>query len=413
VWTFFKIDHLFTVFFGLRAAQKPLYLFEVVFLGKKVSEQTQYEIKKAKLTGNEVVVQHNELVDAPRILNQQEQKLFMFLISKINPDDKEFYMFRVTVEEFAKAVGASDTKNSYRDLMEISKRLMSKVLTIHLPEEKIITQTNILDYIDYHYGKGYADIRLSSKLSPYLLGLRRDFTQYKLSQITALSSVYAIRIYEMLKKQEKFGGRTFFIDDLRKKLNIKDGQYARICNISEKVLEIAKREINEKTDILIDYKLIKTGRKFTAAQFSVKPKNEKKAEKRPKFLESYNNAPDSKYVRELMEFGFKGNSINRMLCRLQNSDIENAISAVKESVKKGKCKNPKAMLQTALKERWTPSNSATETQKSHPKSEIVIENVPVEENRNEEILETEKTDANVRQKKSSGFFSFLNKMLNK
>jgi plasmid replication initiation protein len=366
-----------------------------------------YEIKKAKLTGNEVVVQHNELVDAPRILNQQEQKLFMFLISKINPNDKEFYMFRVTVEEFAKAVGVSDTKNSYRDLMEISKRLMSKVLTIHLPEEKIITQTNILDYIDYHYGKGYADIRLSSKLSSYLLGLRRDFTQYKLSQITTLSSVYAIRIYEMLKKQEKFGGRTFFIDDLRKKLNVLGNKLIAFKDFRLKVLEIAKREINEKTDILIDYKFIKTGRKFTAVQFSVKPKNEKKAEKQPRFLESYNSAPDSKYVRELIEFGFKGNSANRMLCRLQNSDIENAISAVKERIQKGKCKNPKAMLRTALKECWTPSSSANKTLERRGKSETTIKDVPVEE-----ILETD-ADANVCKKKSSGFFGFLNKMLNK
>jgi hypothetical protein len=106
-----------------------------------------------------------------------------------------------------------------------------------------------------------------------------------------------------------------------------------------------------------------------------------------------------------MEFGFKRNSANRILCRLPNSDIENAISAVKERIQKGKCKNPKAMLQTALKERWTPGNLATETRKGRPKSEIVIEDVPVEE-----ILET---DANVRQKKSPGFFSFLNKMLNK
>jgi hypothetical protein len=65
------------------------------------------------------------------------------------------------------------------------------------------------------------------------------------------------------------------------------------------------------------------------------------------------------------------------------------------------------MLRTALKERWTPSGFATETRKGRSKSEIVIEEVPVEK-----ILETEK-DANVRKKKSSGFFSFLNKMMSK
>jgi hypothetical protein len=243
---------------------------------------------------------------------------------------------------------------------------------------------------------------------PYLLELKRDFTQYKLSQITRLSSTYAIRLYELLKKQERLGSRSFFIDDLKKKLNISDDKLKSFADFRLYVLEIAKREIDEKTDILIDFKFIKTGRKITAVQFCVTPKNEKKAEKQSKFLESYNSAPDSKYVYELMEFGFKRNSANRILCRLQNSDIENAISAVKERVQKGKCKNPKAMLQTALKERWTPSSLATETRGRCKKSETIIEEVPVEE-----TLETD-ADANiVRKKKSFGFFSFLNKMLSK
>ena len=326
-------------------------------------DQKLYEIKKAKLTGNEVVIQHNHFVDAPRILNMQEQKLFMFLISKIDPDDKEFFTFRVSVEEFAKAVSVNNTKNTYRDLQEISKRLMSKVIIIHLPEEKIITQTNILDYIDYHYGKGYADIRLSHKLSPYLLGLRREFTQYKLSQITRLSSIYAIRIYEMLKKQESFGKRIFFIDDLRKKLNIQDNQYLKINHFKIKVLEIAKREINAKTDIKIDFNFIKTGRKVTAVQFDIVSKDEKTEEK--KDLYCINNSKDPKQVREVMQFGFQFEQAKEMLEYTDYSDAENAIKAVKTQIKKGNAKNPKAMIKTALKEKWHDQNTV-DNKKSKP-----------------------------------------------
>ena len=99
--------------------------------------------------------------------------------------------------------------------------------------------------------------------------------EYKLSQITILSSVYAIKIYELLKKQESFGQRTFFIDDLRKKLNKQSKQYTKINNFKIKVLEIAKREINSKTDLKIDFKFIKTGRKITSVQFDIESKNEK------------------------------------------------------------------------------------------------------------------------------------------
>jgi plasmid replication initiation protein len=330
-----------------------------------------YEIKKAKLTGNEVIIQHNNLVDAPRILSMQEQKLFMFLVSKINPDDKEFFTFRVAVEEFAKAVGVNNTKNTYRDLQEISKRLMSKVITIHLPEEKIITQTNILDYIDYHYGKGYADIRLSHKLSPYLLGLKREFTQYKLSQITKLSSLYAIRIYEMLKKQENFGKRTFFIDDLRKKLNISDNKLKAFKDFRLKVLEIAKREINSKTDILIDFKFIKTGKKITATQFDIVSKDEKT--EKQKELYCINNKKDPKQVKEIMQFGFSASQAANMLDSTDNSDAENAIKAVKNQIKKGNVKNPKAIIKTALKEKWHDDSNDSKSKKNKIKEIEKIE----------------------------------------
>lgn len=336
-------------------------------------DQKLYEIKKAKLTGNEVVIQHNDLIDAPRVLGMQEQKLFMFLVSKINPDDKEFFTFRVTVEEFAKAVGVSTIKNTYRDLQEISKRLMSKVITMHLPDEKIITQTNILDYIDYHYGKGYADIRLSHKLAPYLLGLNREFAQYKLSQITRLSSIYAIRVYEMLKKQKNFRRRVFFIDDLRKKLNINNGQYQRINNFKIKVLDIAKREINSKTDIKIDFKFIKAGKKITAVDFDIKSKNDNEGKQGNLF--PFNNSTNTNQVREITQFGFSPEEARSMLDYTDDAAAKNAIKAVKNQIKKGNAKNPKAMIRTALKEKWHDD----ENKKIETKNEVEKVQKPIKQ----------------------------------
>jgi plasmid replication initiation protein len=361
----------------------------------------------AKYNGNEVVVQSNDFLETPRNLSLQEYKFFMFLVSEVNPNGVDFPAFRVTAAEFAKAIGVENSTYVYRDLQAVTKRLMGRIVTIRKPEHQLVIQTHLISSIYYWCGDGCVDIQISKDMYPYLLELRRDFTQYKLSQITRLSSVYAVRLYELLKKQERLGSRSFFIDDLKKKLNVPDDKLEAFKDFRLCVLEIAKREINEKTDILIDFEFVKTRRKITTVQFRITPKDPKKAEKQGGFLELYNSAPDGKHVYELMEFGFKRNSANRLLCRLQNSDIENAILAVKERVKKGKCKNPKAMLRTALKERWTPASLADETRKRRPKSELTIEEVPFEEN-----SKTEKA-AESRRKKSSGFFSFLNKTLNK
>ena len=62
------------------------------------------ESKEAKLTGTEVIVQSNTLIDFPKKLDLQEQKLFLFLVSKIDPyDDQQQMCFRITVNDFAKA----------------------------------------------------------------------------------------------------------------------------------------------------------------------------------------------------------------------------------------------------------------------------------------------------------------------
>jgi hypothetical protein len=65
------------------------------------------------------------------------------------------------------------------------------------------------------------------------------------------------------------GGHTYDIGELKEMLGLKDPkgkepeQYKQIGQFKEKVLDIAKRQINEHTDIVFDYELMKTrGRSF-------------------------------------------------------------------------------------------------------------------------------------------------------
>ena len=65
------------------------------------------------------------------------------------------------------------------------------------------------------------------------------------------------------------GGHTYSIGELKEILGLKDPkgkepeQYKQIGQFKEKVLDIAKRQINEHTDIVFDYELLKVrGRSF-------------------------------------------------------------------------------------------------------------------------------------------------------
>jgi plasmid replication initiation protein len=328
--------------------------------------------KEIKITEKDIVVQHNNLIEAPKGLTLQEYKMFMFLISKIDPLYNDFSVFRITALEFAKAIGVENSTYVYRDLQVVSKRLLERVIKIIKPESNLTIQTHLVSSVYYWHGCGYVDIKISDEMKPYFLGIRRNFTQYKLSQITRLSSVHAIRIYEMLKKQETLGKRTFFIDDLKRNLSIQDNQYKRFSDF-RKILETSKREINTKTDLKIDFKFIKTGRKVTAVQFDIKSKNEKT--EKQKSINFFNNEKDQKQVREIMRFGYSSKQATNLLDYTDIEDAENAIKAVKSQIKKGKVKNPKAMIRTALKEKWL-DNEKLKTTTEIKEEEKIQKSIP-------------------------------------
>ena len=221
----------------------------------------------------ELVIQDNELIESPRNLTLQEQKLFLFIISKIsNLEIDERTICRIKVDEFAKAIEINHSSDPYRDIRKIVKSLQQRVVTLYSIKNghETITDITIVTYAKYAINEGYAEIQLNPKLFPYLIGLQNRFTQYELSNVSSLSSSYAIRIYELLKQYEMIGKRAFSIDDIRKKLKIDDDTYKKFSDFRIRVIEIATREINEKTDIKVSYKFRKTGRQITDVYFTIK-----------------------------------------------------------------------------------------------------------------------------------------------
>lgn len=228
-------------------------------------------MSRKKQKNDVTVVQSNDLIDTPRDLTLREYKLFLFLVSNINPiDDKEFRTIRVNVDDFADALGIKKDKNVYESLRETTKQLMTRV--IHIPKELNgkIMQTHFISDTCYYIGKGYIELTISPTMTPLLLELKDRFTSYKLSNIKHLTSIYSIRIYEMAKSFEGLGNRVFSLEDLRCKAGVNNGELKNFAHFNEKVLKIAEREINAKTDMRLSYEPIKEGRKVTQVKFKVK-----------------------------------------------------------------------------------------------------------------------------------------------
>jgi len=63
-------------------------------------------------------------------------------------------------------------------------------------------------------------IRFDPSLKPYLIQLKREFTQASLSTVLPLKSVYAIRLYLLLKQYRGIGKRALSLEEMREMLGI-------------------------------------------------------------------------------------------------------------------------------------------------------------------------------------------------
>lgn len=104
----------------------------------------------------------------------------------------------------------------------------------------------------------------------------RGYTWMYLSQLTGMTSTYSVRLYEFFAmrlgtehRAEKFD---FDINKLRLYLDCTK-KYKQFEAFDRRVLKVAQKEINEKSNIHMGYKKIKTGRSITSIIFSFKWKN--------------------------------------------------------------------------------------------------------------------------------------------
>lgn len=355
-------------------------------------EYKNKDFKSVVMTGKELVVQNNQLIDSFKKAKLQELKLFSFIISKVNPQKPDDMCFKLTVPEIAKVVGIENTQDIYRDISDMLLNLLEKIITIYSRENggRAITYIPLFSYAKYMVDEGYVNVAISPLLAPYIVNLKRDFTQYKLSNIVYLSSSYAIRLYEMLKKQEAIGARTFYIDELRKRLGVTD-KFKAYKDFRLYVIDIAVREINAKTDLNIKYTPHKAGRKFDCIEFDIHKKEPPREIFEGKSLYINQNISEAN-VQKLLDLGFKIRDIMNMLDYLTNAEAAEAIQA-EERIAKGKVRSKKALIRTALKEKWRRN---AESEKEKPAHRKVLNQPKDDKAKNAEVSEEKGQNAHMK-----------------
>ncbi|MCM3716588.1 replication initiation protein [Alkalihalobacillus oceani] len=213
-----------------------------------------------------LVTKSNDLIEANYKLSVTEQKIILMLASYIQPEDDDFKVYTIRVQDFHRLLGLRGSPK-YTELRTITKNLMKQVFEVRIDNQ--IIQVGWLSYVAYNTDEGSIDLRFDPFLKPYLLQLKREFTTYRLENVIKLDSAYSIRIYELLKQYERIGERTFTLKRLREHIGA-ENIYPAYGNFKQRVLSRAQKELREKTDLSFEFEERKKGRSVQEIRFFIR-----------------------------------------------------------------------------------------------------------------------------------------------
>lgn len=216
------------------------------------------------LSKRNVVKQSYELNNARYRLSVVETDIIFKMIAEIKNEDKDFQIYSFKVTELEKSLGRS-LDRSY--LKETAINLMKKPLRIQRDGGGFLV-CNWLSSFEYFPKTGEIELSFDPKLKPYLLELQGRFVKADIRHVFKLSSEYSKRIYTIFKQWEKLGKYEIQVVDWQKVLEVPKSML-NYADFKRKVLEIAKNQINENTDLIVDYKEVKTGRKVTGLIWTI------------------------------------------------------------------------------------------------------------------------------------------------
>lgn len=283
---------------------------------------------------NKNVVMSNKIVKGRYSFTKEEQNFIYNVISQISKDDKDFKVYKIHYKEL---VSLEKTSKNYKRFISFADSLVSKTIKIRDEKAKLTLVCPWFSHISHHDNSPYIEASFDPKLKPYLLQLKEEFVQAKLPTLLSFKSKYSSRLYLLLKsdfdRQKKFKQNLFVnydIDDLIKEFEMPSTYKKRYSHFKSSFLDKVLEEINEKTELSIGYKELKTGRKITTIQFCISKREKTEQEFIEEILSTQTKADfipegiSNKAIQVLLddELGFEKHDIKKIFDHYRIEDVE-------------------------------------------------------------------------------------------
>ncbi|MEI3633265.1 RepB family plasmid replication initiator protein [Lactococcus lactis subsp. lactis] len=252
--------------------------------------------QKQVLTLNDLekrkVVEHNSLITSIAKMDKTPLKMFELAVSCINteepPKDNTVYLSKTDLFAFFK-VSDNDKHSRFKQAVE----KMQKQAFFQIKEEagkgfkfKSIVPIPYVEWTDYN---DEVKIEFHREIMPYLINLKKNFTQHALSDLAELNSKYSIILYRWLsmnynqyehysvkggrraEQVEAYRNPTISMEELRIMTDTVN-EYKDFRNFEKRILKNSIEEITEHTSFNVTYDKIKKGRSIDSIVFHITKK---------------------------------------------------------------------------------------------------------------------------------------------
>lgn len=232
------------------------------------------EIQKSR---NYEVVKSNRFIEqifiAPDLrLSPKEFTLLNFIISRIKSTDKDINSVFLKMSDLCEIMGITYCGQNVKYLEAAFKNLRNKSAYVECGDGKRMLFA-WLDTLIFDKNTGLVEVKLSAALDPFLIALKNKYYKYEVANLLALSGK-AVFLFDALQMHLYEGSITYSVEELKDIMDCAGSYENSFKDFSKRILKPAINQINEVTDMDVEYEYIRTGRSVTSITFMMRDKTD-------------------------------------------------------------------------------------------------------------------------------------------
>lgn len=274
------------------------------------------------------VTRPNDLLEARFDLSARQNDIIDMVLDQVKDDDNLNYKIKIKNYLY---LFQGDISNIYRDLKNAAKEFTNNKsgFTLYNYQGKKEVDLFWFTAISYYDANGEIEFSLSPAVKNLYITMK-NFTSYELKYPINLKGKYSKRLYYYLKRFQDTHFRVDKVNELTSKL-VCPASYSKFSILKGRVIDPAIKEINQKTDIYVEYSTVYESTKVVQLKFTINKKSNPSLDMTACANDKYENEEDLSPdvgVEELPLFEYMN---------IQNEIVSNVRTIIKEDISDKDC----------------------------------------------------------------------------